>query len=54
VVDGAGTNIFIGLPLHLLNNSDPTYGNPDALTAFFTKIFTQEFSPNQKVNRRKF
>jgi hypothetical protein len=52
VVDGQRTIIFIGLPLHLLDNR--TYGNPDGLTAFFTKIVAQEFSPTHKVNRARF
>ncbi len=52
VVDGQGTIIFFGLPLHLLNNT--VEGNPQGLTAFFTKIFTQEFNPVHRVNRRRF
>ncbi len=52
VVDGQGKIVFMGVPLHLLNNT--TYGNPDGLTAFFTKIFTQHFSRFQRVDRRKF
>jgi hypothetical protein len=52
VVDGQGHIVFIGLPLHLLNNT--TNGNPLGLTAFFTKIITQQFSPSQKINRRIF
>lgn len=52
VVDGQGTIIFFGLPLHLLNNT--VEGNPEGLTAFFTKIFTQEFSPVHRVNRKRF
>jgi hypothetical protein len=54
VVDGQRRNIFVGLPLHLLNNSDQQYGNPDGLTAFFTKVFTQGFDPTHRVDRRKF
>jgi len=53
-VDGQRTNIFIGLPLHLMNNTDPTYGNPDGLAAFFRKALTQTFRPSQRVDRRKF
>lgn len=52
VVDGQGTIIFFGLPLHLLNNT--VEGNPQGLSAFFTKIFTQEFNPVHRVNRRRF
>jgi len=51
VVDGARTNVFFGLPLHLLNNTDQ--GN-QGLTALFTKMFTQTFSPYQRIDRRKF
>jgi hypothetical protein len=51
-VDGQGHIVFIGLPLHLLNNT--TTGNPLGLAAFFTKIITQQFSPSQKINRRVF
>jgi hypothetical protein len=51
-VDGQGTIIFIGVPLHLLDNR--TYGNPQGLTAFFSTVFTKEFNSLQKVNRRKF
>ncbi|MCK7521572.1 MAG: hypothetical protein MZV64_29765 [Ignavibacteriales bacterium] len=35
VVDGARTIIFVGLPLHLLNNT--VSGNPLGLTPFFTR-----------------
>jgi hypothetical protein len=52
VVDGARTIIFVGLPLHLLDNT--VVGNPLGLTAFFTKAFTQEFHPGQVVNRARF
>jgi hypothetical protein len=48
VIDGQQTILFVGLPLHLLNNT--TQGNPRGLTAFFEKAFTQ-FSPMQRVNR---
>ncbi len=51
VVDGQGQIVFVGLPLHLLNNT--TYGNPLGLTAFFAKAITH-FSPAQRVNRRRF
>lgn len=50
VVDGAGTIIFFGLPLHLLNNTTQGQGLP----AFFTKIFTQQFNPVHRIDRRKF
>ncbi len=50
VVDGAGTIIFVGLPLHLLNNTTQGQGLP----AFFTKIFTQQFNPFHRIDRRKF
>ena len=50
VVDGAGTVIFFGLPLHLLNNTTQGLGLP----AFFTKIFTQQFNRFHRVNRRRF
>ncbi|MBI4536253.1 MAG: hypothetical protein HY708_08235 [Ignavibacteriae bacterium] len=52
VVDGQRTIVFIGLPLHLLNNT--VVGNPQGVTAFFTKVFTEEFSPSQRVNRSRF
>ncbi len=52
VVDGAGSIVFVGLPLHLLDNT--TFGNADGLTAFFTKVVTQGFSPSRSVNRREF
>ncbi len=52
VIDGQGTIIFIGLPLHLLNNTE--YGNPLGLTAFFTKIFTTQFNQAHTINRHKF
>jgi hypothetical protein len=51
-VDGQRQIIFIGLPLHLLNNQ--VYGNPNGLQAFFTRAFTREFNPLRKVNRMKF
>jgi hypothetical protein len=52
VVDGAQTIIFIGMPLHLLNNTD--VGNPLGLTAFFERALTREFNPLQNVDRRIF
>ncbi len=52
VVDGQGTIVFVGLPLHLLNK--PTLENPLGLTAFFMKIFTEEFDLLHQVDRRKF
>ena len=48
VIDGQNTIIFVGVPLHLLNNT--TLGNPPGLSAFFEKALTQ-FSPTQRVNR---
>lgn len=50
VVDGQGTIAFIALPLHLLDNRQAGGG----LTAFFTRLFTQQFSPRQYIDRRKF
>ncbi len=52
VVDGEGKIIFFGLPIHLLDNK--TLGNPDGVSAFFKKIFTQQFNLRHVVNRRKF
>ena len=52
VVDGARTIVFVGLPLHLLNNT--VVGNPQGLTAFYAKAFVQEFHPGQVVNRARF
>ena len=51
VIDGQNSIIFVGLPLHLLNNT--VQGNPLGLSAFFDKAFTQ-FSPGQVVNRFRF
>jgi hypothetical protein len=48
VIDGQNTIIFVGLPLHLLNNT--VQGNPEGLTAFFDKALRQ-FNPHQVVNR---
>lgn len=48
VIDGQNTIIFVGVPLHVLNNT--TLGNPQGLSAFLTKALSQ-FSPNQRVNR---
>ena len=50
VVDGLRTIIFVGLPLHLLNN--PTLGS--GVVAFFTKIFGNEFDLHHRIDRRKF
>jgi hypothetical protein len=50
VVDGQGTIAFMALPLHLLDNTQSGAG----LSALFTKLFTQHFSPAQRVDRRKF
>ncbi|MCK5573019.1 MAG: hypothetical protein KAJ12_09675, partial [Bacteroidetes bacterium] len=52
VADGGQTIIFIGMPLHLLNNTD--VGNPLGLTAFFERALNKEFNPLQKVDRRIF
>jgi len=51
-VDGLRTIVFVGLPLHLLDNK--IYGNAEGLQAFFTRVFIQEFNPLQKVNRARF
>ncbi len=51
VIDGQNTIIFVGLPLHLLNNT--TEGNPRGLGAFFDKALVQ-FSPAQVINRARF
>jgi hypothetical protein len=48
VIDGQNTIIFVGVPLHVLNNT--TLGNPAGLSGFFTMALTQ-FSPTQRVNR---
>jgi hypothetical protein len=52
VVDGERKIIFVGLPLHLLNNT--VAGNPEGLVAFFTRAFTREYNSMQVVNRAKF
>ncbi len=54
VVDGLKRSIFVGLPLHLLNNTDPARGNPLGVAAFFDRALNNEFSPSQKVDRKKF
>jgi hypothetical protein len=51
-IDGQRQIVFIGLPLHLLNNR--VYGNPEGLQAFFTRVFTREFNPLRKVDRMRF
>lgn len=51
VIDGQNTIVFVGLPLHLMNNT--VQGNPRGLTAFFEKALRQ-FSPTQVVNRALF
>jgi hypothetical protein len=51
VIDGQSSIIFVGLPLHLLNNT--VQGNPRGITAFFEKAL-QQFSPTQIVNRMVF
>jgi hypothetical protein len=48
VIDGQNTIIFVGVPLHVLNNT--TLGNSGGISAFFTKALTQ-FNPSQRVNR---
>jgi hypothetical protein len=60
VMDGQQQIIFIGLPLHLLDNTalDNTNvaknsGAPSGLAAFFKKAFSQ-FRPTQVVNRMVF
>lgn len=54
VVDGLRRNIFVGLPLHLLNNTNPVFGNPNGLAAFFERCILQEFSPSQRIDRTKY
>lgn len=51
VIDGQNSIIFVGLPLHLLNNA--AQGNPSGISAFFAKAIS-EFSPAQVVNRAVF
>jgi hypothetical protein len=51
VIDGQNSIIFVGLPLHLLNNT--VQGNPRGISAFFEKAL-QQFSPAQVVNRMVF
>lgn len=51
ILDGQRSIVFFGLPLHLLNNTDA--GN-QGLSALFTKMFTQTFSPYRRVDRRRF
>jgi hypothetical protein len=51
VIDGQNSIIFVGLPLHLMNNT--VLGNPRGISAFFEKAL-QQFSPNQTVNRMVF
>ena len=51
IVDGQRSVVFFGLPLHLLNNTD---GGNRGLGQLFTKMFTQQFSPSRRVDRRKF
>ena len=50
VVDGQQSIVFVGLPLHLLNNT----ANGRGLTAFFNKAILEEFSPTHNIDRRKF
>lgn len=51
VIDGQNTIIFIGLPLHVLDNT--VQGNPRGLAAFLEKALNQ-FNPSQHVNRLVF
>ncbi len=60
VIDGESHIVFIGLPLHLLNNTglvetnlSAVSGQPAGLSALFEHMFGQ-FSPTQVVNRAKF
>ena len=60
VIDGQSHIVFIGLPLHLLNNTalaetnvSAASGRPAGLPALFHHMFGQ-FSPSQVVNRAKF
>ncbi len=48
VIDGQNTIVFVGLPLHLLDNT--VQGNPRGLAAFLEKALNQ-FNPAQNVNR---
>jgi hypothetical protein len=50
VVDGQGAIVFVGVPVHLLNNMQGGLG----VTAFLSKVFLQEFNPNHRINRRVF
>jgi hypothetical protein len=52
VVDGLRRTVFVGLPLHLLNNNQS--GNPAGLSAFFTRSLMQEFSASHRIDRRRF
>lgn len=52
VVDGLQRTVFVGLPLHLLNNA--VTGNPAGLSAFFTRSLQQEFSASHRIDRRRF
>ncbi len=54
VVDGEASIIFVGLPLHVLNNTNPLFGNPNGLGAFFIRSLNQEFNPHRSVDRRRF
>ncbi len=49
VIDGQNTIIFVGLPLHLLNNTTKGSG----LVSFFSKALF-EFKPTQRINRSVF
>ncbi len=52
VVDGQRSIIFVGLPLHLLNNT--TLGNPEGVTAFLSKALLQGFAANRHIDRSRF
>ncbi len=54
VADGIRRTIFVGLPLHLLNNTDPNLANPDGLSAFFSRALLQEFDPAHRIDRTKY
>lgn len=52
VVDGEQRILFMGLPIHLLNNS--TTGNPGGISAFFSRVLLQELSLTHRVDRSIF
>lgn len=51
VIDGQNTIVFVGVPLHLLNNA--ALGNPAGISAFLARALG-EFNPAQRVNRMVF